>query len=107
MSPVASRRLGLRGLRFDAEGAERRAGEWRQIVVQSHNVSIPDLTTFRIDFEAWLATLDGRDRAIIAALISGERAGDVAHCFALSAGRVSQLRRGYERRWRVPRGDTS
>ena len=56
---------------------------------------------FRIDFGRWLKGLSRRDRRIIAAFIRNERTMDVAEKFGVTQGRVSQLRRKYEREWSV------
>jgi DNA-directed RNA polymerase specialized sigma subunit len=62
------------------------------------------LAAFRIDFAQWMKRLHRRDRRIIAAFVSGERTWSVAERFGISEGRVSQLRRKYEREWRVFQG---
>lgn len=76
-----------------------RSADWQQVAIADRNASIPDVAAFRIDFATWLKTLTRRDRRIIAAFIRGERTQAVAERFGISAGRVSQLRRRYEREW--------
>jgi hypothetical protein len=58
---------------------------------------MPDLAAFRVDFAVWLRTLTRRDRKIIGAMVSGDGTTGVAGRFGISPGRISQLRRGYER----------
>ena len=60
---------------------------------------------FRIDFDAWLATMDRRNRRIIDVMMTGEPGVIVAERFAISTGWVSQLRRRYEREWRAVQGE--
>jgi hypothetical protein len=65
------------------------------------------LAAFRIDFADWLSTFSRRDRRIITALGSGVRSTVVAQSFGISEGRVSQLRRRYERQWMSFQGQTT
>lgn len=62
--------------------------------------AVPDQVCFRLDFPAWIATLNDRDQRIVEALALGHRTSDVARRFGVSAGRVSQLRDEFERDWR-------
>jgi hypothetical protein len=84
---------------------ELHASDWRRLVIANNKASIPDTTAFRIDFAEWLRKLHRRDRRIIRALISGEHGFAVARRFGLSAGRISQLRRRYERDWQLFQGE--
>jgi hypothetical protein len=54
---------------------------------------------FRIDFPAWLATLDDRQRRIAEDLMMGERTLDVANRHGISPARISQLRREFMADW--------
>jgi hypothetical protein len=69
------------------------------LVVANRRSSIPDLAAFRIDFADWLRSMTRRDRRIIVALASGEGTAVVAQRFGLTAGRVSQLRRRFQKDW--------
>jgi hypothetical protein len=60
---------------------------------------IPDQVVFRVDFPAWLRTLTGRERRLIRASARGERTKDLSKQFGVSPGRISQLRREFERGW--------
>lgn len=75
-----------------------------QITIADRRTPVPDLAAFRIDFACWLRTLTRRDRRVVLALASGERTSAVAERFTISAARVSQLRRRYERAWAVFQG---
>jgi len=55
---------------------------------------------FRLDFQAWAATLSRRDRAMMLELASGERTQEVARRSGLSPARVSQKRRQLRDAWR-------
>lgn len=78
---------------------------WKRIAVADRNAMIPDLAAFRIDFAGWLQTLTHRDREIICALSSGDTTMAVAEQFGLSEGRVSQLRRKFEKLWLTFQGE--
>jgi hypothetical protein len=84
---------------------ERDPSDWRRLVIADRNAPIPDTAAFRIDFAEWLQGLHRRDRRIIRALISGEQGFAVAQRFGISAGRISQLRRRYEREWERFQGE--
>src|SRR5262249_12612521 len=68
---------------------------------------VPEQVAFRLDFPAWRATYDRHRRRILDALALGHRTKDVAQSFAMSQGRVSQLRSEYRRDWRRLTGDSS
>jgi hypothetical protein len=107
LSPVCQERHGVTVLRLDAAGSPTRTGEgWKQVAVESRNMSIPDLAAFRIDFGQWLRSLSRRDRKIIRAMVSGEGTNAVAGRFGISQGRVSQLRRKFQREWQAFQGET-
>jgi len=73
----------------------------RPLVTERKAYSPADVAAFRIDFAEWLTGFPRRDRRIIARMISGDGTFDVADRFGVTAGRISQLRRRYERSWRV------
>jgi DNA-binding NarL/FixJ family response regulator len=64
---------------------------------RARKASLPDLVAFRIDFAAWLRSHPSRDRRINLMLATGESTRAVAKRFDISEGRISQLRRRYER----------
>ena len=80
---------------------------WGPLLVESRRFSPADAATFKIDFENWVTGFSDRHRRIIGTLASGERTGAVAEQFGISAARVSELRRQYERRWDVFQGEAS
>ena len=78
---------------------EQRGG-WKELLIDSHRMSVADLAALRVDFPAWLDTLPRRTRRIAEDLAMGERTRDVAKKNRLSPGRVSQLRRELEGSWK-------
>jgi hypothetical protein len=109
LSPVCQRRHHVKVVSYDRDRlpASLRDGTdgWRRIAVEDRNAMIPDLAAFRIDFTQWLQLLTDRDRRIICALSSGDSTKAVAERFRLSEGRVSQLRRKFERLWQIFQGE--
>ena len=106
MSPLAHKRHGVQLQSYHT----RRGGEgtdgWRQVAIEDRKTSVPDLAAFRIDFAQWLKGLTPRDHRIIDAFVNGSRTSTVADRFGISEGRVSQLRRKYEREWKAFQGDS-
>jgi hypothetical protein len=105
LSPVAQARHEVKVISYDTKQGIGRPQGWRQVAIESRRVSIPDLAAFRLDFADWLGTLTRRDRRIIGALVAGERTSEVAGRFKVSPGRISQLRRQYEREWQIFQGE--
>ena len=83
----------------------RRMDEWQDALVDNHRTPIPDQVSFRCDFPVWLRTLTRRECRIVLRLARGDRTGDVAKRFGLTAGRISQLRRAFCVSWRVFQGE--
>jgi DNA-directed RNA polymerase specialized sigma24 family protein len=97
-------RRGIRGESLDRqEGHEN----WREIVVQDRRATPAEIAITRIDFQAWLSSLPGRQRKIAEVLATGEGTKQVARHFGLTAGRVSQLRRSLHRSWCLLQGETA
>ena len=122
MSPAAARRHGVRVVSYHQlarpggatpGGAAASAagpgggGAWRVQAVAGRRDAVPDTACFRVDFERWLGGLTARDRAVVAALAAGERTSAVARQFGITGGRVSQLRRKFERAWRAFQGEAA
>ena len=105
MSPMARKRHGVQVQSFHARRSGDGADGWRQVAIEGRNASVADLAAFRLDFAQWLKGLARRDRRIITAFVSGERTAAVADRFGLTEGRVSQLRRKFERAWATFQGE--
>ena len=104
MSPPAQIRHNFQIASYNT--IDHETGEWIWSDIEGRRTSIPDLAAFRIDFAHWLKTLTGRNRRIVNLLAIGERTSAVAERFGLSWGRVSQLRRKFERWWYTFQGET-
>jgi hypothetical protein len=70
-----------------------------EILHDNLRTPVPDQVQFRIDFREWLATLTPRERRLIRAMIRSERTSDLSKAFELSPGRISQLRREFQKSW--------
>jgi hypothetical protein len=62
--------------------------------------AVPEQVCFRLDFPAWLNTLNDRNRRVVEDLMQDQRTLDVARKYGVSPSRVSQLRREFKKRWR-------
>jgi hypothetical protein len=80
---------------------------WQQAALEDRSMRVADLAAFRIDFAEWLRSQSHRHRKIINELASGSRGFEVADRFGLTEGRVSQLRRRFQRDWQVYQGDAA
>jgi hypothetical protein len=60
---------------------------------------VEDQVAFRMDFPQWLSTYCDRDRRIALDMMSGERTLDVSEKYALSPGRISQMRLQFHDGW--------
>jgi hypothetical protein len=70
--------------------------------LQDNTRSTPDeIVCFKLDFLAWLDSLSQRDRGMVEDLMIGERTGDVANKYKMSAARISQKRREFRRDWQI------
>lgn len=58
------------------------------------------VAAFRDLYRVWLSTLSSRQRRVVELLATGERADVTAAQCGLSPGRISQIRRELEKRWR-------
>ena len=65
-----------------------------------------EVAAARLDLAAWYRTLSKRNRKIASALSMGETTRDVARRYALSPGRVSQLRVWLRKHWEQFQGET-
>jgi hypothetical protein len=74
-------------------------GDWKDVLVEDKHAGPAETAAARIDVATWLQSLTSRDRRIAEMLAIGEKTGDVANTFGLSAARISQLRTLFERSW--------
>jgi DNA-directed RNA polymerase specialized sigma24 family protein len=79
--------------------------EWLDAVVEDQSTPVPEQAAFRVDFPAWLKQHLPPKRRVAEALALGYTTGEVATRFALSSGRVSQMRREFEQSWEEYQGE--
>jgi hypothetical protein len=78
---------------------------WQEIVVEDKKSTPAQIAICRIDFVAWLGTMSALRRKIAQCLATGESTLDTARRFALSPGRISQLRREFRASWQAFHGE--
>jgi hypothetical protein len=105
LSPRCQRRHRVRVQSLTARPAGAGRDGWKRLVIADRKADIPALAALRVDFADWLATLNPKDQRIVNRLAAGDRTMQVADRFRLSWGRVSQLRRRYERQWLAFQGE--
>lgn len=96
LAECVQRRRGVKVLSLETV---TEAGQWIDGLLEDRKTSVPDQAAFRVDFPAWLATHSPRNRQIAEALAAGHCSSDVAERFALSRGRVSQMRNELHQSW--------
>ena len=80
---------------------------WTEILVDNRLTPIPDQVAFRLDFAAWLAAQDRRNRKLVAHLALGNTPSEAAQKFRVSKARVSQLRSTLQASWQAFQGEDS
>ncbi len=103
LSEYAQQRKQLQVQRLDL--FSRHAAQWCEVVVEDYQTPVPDQVCFRIDFPEWLSRLSIRHRRVAEALAIGDTTGEIARKFAISSGRVSQLRRELHASWELFHAD--
>ena len=76
-----------------------RNGQWREILVEDRRATPAELAASRIDFDAFLQTLNRRERRVAETLATGESTSRAAELAGVSPGRISQLRRELKTAW--------
>ena len=102
-SEYAQMNKGITLLRLDRYNTKRAA--WKEVVVEDRRSGPAEIAAMRIDFDAWLATLNRRERRIAKTLAAGETTGVVARKFGLSPSRISQMRGQLRRAWQIFQGE--
>jgi DNA-directed RNA polymerase specialized sigma24 family protein len=91
---------GRKGVRVESlDRFDTTAGEWQEILIENRHSTPAEIAAARIDVAQWLSTLPERNRRIAESLATGECTSCVAKMFAISAGRVAQLRRTLQKSW--------
>jgi hypothetical protein len=70
--------------------------EWLRDNMQT---PVAEQVAFRIDFPAWLGTLNERERCLVREMANNERTLDLSKRFKLSPARISQLRQELHTDW--------
>jgi hypothetical protein len=74
---------------------------WMEVLVEDRRATPADTARVRLDFAAWLRSLPRRDRRVALDLANGHRTKDVARKYALTEGRISQLRKELHLSWQI------
>lgn len=106
LSRLARQRHGHHFQDLDTESCLS-GSDWESALVENGRITPADLAASRIDFSEWLGRMKTRRRKIAEALAAGYHTDEVAELFSLSAGRVSQLRREFEKSWNEFQRDAS
>ncbi|MGO9109783.1 MAG: hypothetical protein ACLP9L_11165 [Thermoguttaceae bacterium] len=78
---------------------------WQEVLVEDRRSDASQIVQTKLDFSDWLASLKRRDRRIAEFLAQGETTKAAARKFKVSAGRISQLRKGLYASWNRFVGD--
>ena len=92
--PISTRLLSL-SVRVDRGRGE----SWEAFLQDDARTPVPDQVAFRLDFPAFLQTLNPRDRKMIRALAAGTAAITVADQHWVAPSRITQLRQEWRMRW--------
>jgi hypothetical protein len=102
-SDYCRRRQGIQLERLDVYNDAE--GRWKEVLLADKRASPADLAILRIDFAAWLASMSALRREIAQFLSVGETTLAAAQRFAVSPGRISQLRREFQESWIAFQGE--
>jgi len=83
----------------------RRKAVWKEIVVEDKKSGPAEIAAMRIDFDAWLGTLDRREQRIAKTLAAGETTNATARKFGTSPSRISQMRSQLKHAWEIFQGE--
>ena len=95
-SPWAQRQRGFRVRSLDRREP---SGQWKEVIVEDGRASPAEVAASRIDIEDWLDGLPRFKRNVAETLGTGETTKATATKFALTAGRISQLRKELAESW--------
>jgi len=104
MSVGASKLHGFKVEQFDQR--DQQTGIWKEQLVEDRRAGPAEVAAARLDLAAWYRTLSKRNRQIASALSMGDTTADVARRYALTPGRVSQLRVWLRKHWEQFQGDS-
>ncbi len=98
LSPLAQRRRGF-SVQSLPDYSTLSGNPLEEALADNTVTPVDEQVCFRLDFPQWLGTYPDRDRRIALDQMAGERTLDLARNYALSAGRVSQMRRQFFDDW--------
>ena len=79
--------------------------EWKEVLIEDGRATPAEIAASRIDFAAWLASMPSLRRRIARCLATGEGTMEAARQFAVSPGRISQIRREFHASWLTFQGE--
>lgn len=88
--------------RFDEE-----SGGWREVLIEDRKAGPAETAAARLDIADWFAILPKQKRRVAETLARGETTKATARKFRVSPGRISQLRREFERGWEEFQGEAA
>jgi hypothetical protein len=103
MSPYAQYKKQFFVERLDQFNTEENC--WQEIVVEDKTLTPADVAITRIDFADWLGSMPALRRKVAQYLATGETTFAAAKRFAVSAARISQIRREFQASWQVFHGE--
>ena len=103
MSPCAQQARGIKVERLGSVYESR--GKWEELVIESRKSGPAEIAITRIDFAAFLKSLQPMMRRIAKTLAAGETTKNVARKFGVSQARVSQMRRELQQAWEMFQGE--
>ena len=104
-SIYCQRRQGIQLERLDQY--DEAEGKWQEVLVEDRRHGDPaSVAAARIDVGEWLATMSSIRRKIAECLATGVSTQEAAEQFAVSPGRISQLRREFQESWLAFHGET-
>jgi hypothetical protein len=98
LSPPAQRRRGF-AVQSLPDCSTLSGNPLEEALIDNTRTPVDEQVAFRMDFPRWLSTHLKRDRDIVLDLMVGERTLDVADKYALSPGRISQMRTQFRHGW--------
>jgi hypothetical protein len=98
LSSVAQKRKGFRVGRLP-DCSTLSANPLADALVDNTRTPPDEQACFRLDFPAWLATLEQRNRPLALDMAMGHRTQELAKVYRVSPARVSQLRREFREGW--------
>jgi hypothetical protein len=104
-SIYCQRRHGIQLERLDQY--DEAEGTWKEVLIEDRRHGDPaGVAAARIDVGEWLASMSSLRRKIAQCLASGASTAEVAERFALSPGRISQIRRELRESWQAFHDET-